>query len=116
MLKAVILLRRRPDLSQEEFSMHFRVHMRPLVVDLPGVSRIVVSEWVAGPGGKPAYDGMAEFWFEDIEAVQTLVQSEEAREIESRMAEFVDMEAYEPFLTVEHEVMFDPVTREPTKA
>lgn len=116
MLKAVILLRRRAGVSPDEFAMHFRVHMRPLIGGLPGVSRIVVSDAIAGPGGTPAYDGMAEFWFESIEAVQRLVESAEAREIEARLADFVDMDTYETFLTVEHEVSVEPTPRTPTQA
>lgn len=104
MLKAVILLRRRAGMSHDEFTMRFRVHARPLIQSLPGVSRIVVSEAIAAPGGRPAYDGMAEFWFEDIDAVRELITSPEARDIESEMSEFIDMDSYETFLTVEHEV------------
>ena len=110
MLKAVILLRKRVGMSHEDFSMRFRVHARPLIQSLPGVERIVVSEPVAAPGGRPAYDGMAEFWLADLDAVRRLIESEQARQIESKMSEFIDMDSYETFLTVEHEVEVTPAT------
>ncbi|MGZ4648514.1 MAG: EthD family reductase [Blastococcus sp.] len=102
MFKAVILLRRRPGTTHEEFLMSFRLHMRPLIQQLPGVCRITVSDAIAGPGGRPAYDGMAELWFDDIDAVRRLIESPQAADAEAAMADFADMQAYETFLTVEH--------------
>ena len=104
MFKAVILLRRRAGMTHDDFTMHFRVHMRPLMAALPGVRRIVVSDAIAGPGGTPAYDGMAEFWFDSVDAVRSLVESSATKAIEAEMARFVDMDAYETFLTVETEL------------
>jgi uncharacterized protein (TIGR02118 family) len=103
MFKAVILLRRKAGMTHEEFTMNFRVHMRPLIASLPGVRRIVVSDAIAGPGGTPAYDGMAEFWFDSVDAVRSLIESTATKAIEAEMARFVDMDAYETFLTVETE-------------
>ncbi len=104
MLKAVLLLKRRPGMTHEDFVLEFRVHHLPLLQGLPGVRRAVVSDAIAGPGGRPAYDGVAEFWFDDLDDVRALVASSEAQDAEARLAEFVDMDAYETFLTVEHEV------------
>jgi uncharacterized protein (TIGR02118 family) len=104
MYKVVILLGRRPGLSHEEFMLALRVHIRPLIRSLPGVSRIVVSDAIAGPGRPPAYDAIGEFWFDDIAAVRALTESAEARQIEAAMEEFVDMDRYEPLLTVERDI------------
>ncbi|MBX7160770.1 MAG: EthD family reductase [Acidimicrobiia bacterium] len=104
MYKAVILLKRRAGMAHDEFLMNLNVHVRPLIRMLPGVSRIVVCDAVAGPGGAPVFDAMAEFYFDSVDAVRSLVSSSEARALEAKMAEFVDMDAYEAFLTTEIEI------------
>lgn len=107
MYKAVILLKRRAGTAHDEFVMNLNVHVRPLIRTLPGVSRIVVCDAVAGPGGAPAFDAVAEFFFDTVDAVRALVLSPEARALEAKMAEFVDMDAYEAFLTTEAEIDVD---------
>lgn len=109
MYKAVILLKRRVGMAHDEFLMNLNVHLRPLIRTLPGVSRIVVCDAVAGPGGAPAYDAMAEFYFDSVDAVRALIASPEARALEAAMAEFVDMDSYETFLTTETEVEIEIV-------
>lgn len=104
MYKAVVLLKRRLGLAHDEFVMNLNVHVRPLIRTLPGVSRIVVCDAIAGAGGAPAYDAIAEFHFDTMDAVRSLVASAEARALEAKMAEFVDMDAYEAFLTTEIEI------------
>jgi len=103
-MKAVILLKRRQGSTHENFLLNLNIYLRPLITSLPGVSRIVVSEAVAGPGGTPAYDAMAELWFEDLDAVRRLVASQEARDTEKAMEQFVNMDAYTTFLSREHEI------------
>lgn len=43
MLKVLILTRRRPDVSREEFERHLRETHLPLVAQLPGLRRLMVS-------------------------------------------------------------------------
>lgn len=104
MLKAVILLKRRVGMAHDEFLMNLNVHVRPLISTLPGVSRITVCDAIAGPGGEPAFDAVAEFYFESLDAVRALITSAEARDLEAAMVEFVDMDRYQTFLTVETDV------------
>ena len=58
--KAVILLKRRQDMSHEEFHSWWLGEHAPLAAQLPGVRRIVFN--LAQDGG--AFDGVSELWFD----------------------------------------------------
>ena len=67
MFKAVILLKRREDMSHEEFKAWWLNDHSGLAAQLPGVRRIVFN--LADDGA--AYDGVSELWFDsqaDFEA------------------------------------------------
>jgi uncharacterized protein (TIGR02118 family) len=77
MVKLVALLRRRSDLSHEEFLRHWRERHTPLVLSLPDFMRHLeryVHGYPAGAfaadaaGGEP-FDGAAEMVFESLEAM-----------------------------------------------
>ncbi|MEI8239328.1 MAG: EthD family reductase [Actinomycetota bacterium] len=63
--KAVILLRRRDDMSAEEFRRWWLHEHAPLAAQLPGVRRIVFNAAVDDPpGGADDVDGVSELWFD----------------------------------------------------
>ncbi len=67
MFKAIILLKRREDMSHDEFKQWWLVDHSSLATQLPGVRKIVFN--LAADGG--AYDGVSELWFDsqaDFEA------------------------------------------------
>jgi uncharacterized protein (TIGR02118 family) len=75
MVKLVALLRRRPDLSHEEFLRHWRERHTPLLLGLPEFMRHLrryVHGYPAGPfaadatGAEP-FDGAAEMFFDSVE-------------------------------------------------
>ena len=51
MLKVMIFLSRRPDLSAETFEQHLRTTHAPLVAQLPGLRRLVVNRTQLDPSG-----------------------------------------------------------------
>lgn len=78
MVKLVALLRRRPDLTHEEFLAHWRERHVPLLRSLPefmaALRRYVHGVPAGGlavdaTGGTP-FDGAAEMWFDDLGAMQ----------------------------------------------
>jgi uncharacterized protein (TIGR02118 family) len=76
MIKLSIFLRRRADLSHEEFSRYWLGQHAPLLETLPEVQRYVrrYVQQDAAPGlpdGLPvaSFDGVAELWFDDLDAV-----------------------------------------------
>jgi uncharacterized protein (TIGR02118 family) len=93
MIKAIYLIRRRPELSSEDFHRYWREVHGAIAARIPGMRRYVQCHAVpARPGDVPEYDGAAEAWFDDLEAMRRAVASPEyaaAREDEAR---FIDLE------------------------
>ena len=68
MTTVIVLLPRRADLSREEFRRPLEEEHLPLVQRLPGLRRLVVNDVMPGPdGAQPAYDAVAEDWFNSPE-------------------------------------------------
>ena len=65
MIKAVILLTRRADMTREEFAAWWLDQHAPLAAQLPGVRRLVFNlvEGMASDGSD-AIDGISELWFD----------------------------------------------------
>lgn len=74
MVKSIVMLRRRPDLTHEEFDRHWRQVHAPLVLQLPGICRYVQNRPV-DVGGEPPHDGVSEVWFDDMEALRAATSS-----------------------------------------
>ena len=83
MLKLYGLIQRRPDLSLDEFSRHWRTVHRELALRLvaPGYMRGYVQNHrreLDLPGvAKPAFDGCPELWIERLESLEELATSPE---------------------------------------
>jgi len=83
MLKLYGLIQRRPDLSLDEFSRHWRTVHRELALRLvaPGYVRGYVQNHrreLDLPGvAKPAFDGCPELWIERVESLEQLATSPE---------------------------------------
>ena len=84
MLKLVYCLRRKPDMSVEEFQRYWRDVHAPLVAEraaLLGIKRYIqvhtafpdlIPVFQSRNGGSPEpYDGVAEIWFETLEALSS---------------------------------------------
>jgi uncharacterized protein (TIGR02118 family) len=81
MVKLIFCLRRRPDMSVEEFHRYWHDEHGPLVTRHAaalGIRRYVQLHTVPGPvnamlaasrGGPEAYDGVAELWFDSAESL-----------------------------------------------
>ena len=81
MLKLVLLFRREPAMSPEEFATYWREHHVPLVKRVPGVLRYRISPVLESPDAEtPPYDGMAELFFATREALDAALASSETRD------------------------------------
>src|SRR5262249_12383599 len=100
MLKIVLCLTRKPGMSREEFSRYWRETHAPLVRKLApalGMRRNVHNHALetsldagirAGRGAEMAdYDGVAESWFDSLEALLTATATDEGRRAARRLAE-----------------------------
>jgi uncharacterized protein (TIGR02118 family) len=87
-VKIILLLYRRPDLSAEAFRRYWHEQHRPLLERLPGLQRLVLNDVVPVPGGAPsACDGISEDWFESAEAMQAAFASPEGQATARDVAE-----------------------------
>lgn len=122
MVKLMTFIRRRPDLTQEEFFAHWRNVHAPLIMrhaDTLGIKKYVqtrASEHAAakamndglGSGHQAPYDGVAELWLEDLALITSppnQAAMDAMAEIGPDHANFVDMPNSYQFLGQEDSVI-----------
>ncbi len=76
MIKRVSLVRRKPELSREEFLRHWMGPHADIVRELPGLRGLrfgVVERWSPE---EAAWDGVGELWFDDVESAERAFATE----------------------------------------
>ena len=69
MIKTIELVKKKQGLSLDEFSRHWKEKWAPLFVrSVPGVRRYVQNVPLRLSDKEPAYDGIAEIWWDDLQA------------------------------------------------
>jgi uncharacterized protein (TIGR02118 family) len=105
MVKVVLLLHRRADLSIDEFRHYWHQTHRPLLERLPGLRRLVLNDVLPSPeGAQPVCDGIAEDWFDSVESMQAAFASPEAQAITADVANFLDLSRFQILMVAEQEV------------
>ena len=105
MLKLVLLLNRRPDLSVDEFRRYWHETHRPLLEQLPGLRRLVLNDVLPGPDGTPPVcDGISEDWFDSLEAMQAAFASPHAQAVTADVVNFLDLSRFQMLMVTEQEV------------
>lgn len=95
MIKRLSLLTRRDDVSPEAFARHWREIHGPMVRTLPGVVRYVQNLVVDAahrhdlPSGGQRVDGVVEFWFESVAAMDAAFATPEAKALFADGAAFI---------------------------
>lgn len=121
MIKLVFVLRRRPELSREEFQAYWRDKHAPLVASLGaalGVRRYVQTHTVDTPlnemlqasrGGPAEYDGIAELWWDSLDALAAAASSPEGLQAGGELledeAKFIDLANSPLWLAEEHQIV-----------
>jgi len=121
MLKLVFCLKRLPHLSRAEFQRYWRETHAPLVrshagalgirryVQLHTADDVVNDGLRASRGGPPAYDGVAELWWDSAEALGAAVVSPAGCAASTALLEderrFIDLAASPLFVGEEHEIV-----------
>jgi uncharacterized protein (TIGR02118 family) len=121
MVKLVFCLRRRAELSREEFDRYWREQHAPLVrsvAETLGIRRYVqvrtldtpANEALRSPRGAPEpFDGVAELWWDDEDALSAGTAREGARDAARKLIEdearFVDFERSPIWLATEVEII-----------
>jgi len=124
MLKIIICMKRRPEMSRAEFLRYWKEHHAKVVTEVAGpmgMRRNVHNHTIATPidgrlrQGRGAemddYDGVAETWFDSLEVLTAATSSEEGRRAARLLAEdearFIDFSRSRIFFVEEHVVVGD---------
>jgi uncharacterized protein (TIGR02118 family) len=121
-IKVVMALRRRDDVTPEEFHRYWREEHGPLACRLLEPLKLsryvqthtldsdVNAQLAAARGTVEAYDGVAELWWDSADDLMAVFGSEEGQRANAALAEdearFIDLERSSLFLT-EEQVMFE---------
>ena len=110
MVKAVSFFKRKAGMPVEEFQAYWLRDHPAVVVRLPGVRRYVQSHTLLAGyrKGEPIYDGIAELWFEDTQAMAALRGTKEIAEVEADEAVFIDRGTMRLILAEEHVIKDGP--------
>lgn len=89
MVKAIYLIRRKPGMSTADFHRYWREVHGAIAARIPGMRRYVQCHATTDDA---EYDGAAEAWFDDMDAVQRAVASPEYAAARADEARFIDLE------------------------
>jgi uncharacterized protein (TIGR02118 family) len=104
-VKVVVLLPRRSDMSKEDFQRHVRETHVPLLARLPGLRRLVLSWVLPDPNGpEPSYDAVGEDWFDDAQALSAAFASPEGKAVADDTPNFLDMSRFRLLVTEEEDI------------
>ena len=105
MIKVILLLRKRDDLSPEAFRRHWRETHAPLLAQLPGLERLTFNYALPGPdGAAPEYDGVSEDWFASAEPMQAAFASPAGQAVFADSANFLDLAGLRMFVVEEETI------------
>jgi len=91
MLKFMVVLYRRPDLTPAEFRRHLEKVHGPLAMNLPGLKKYVQNYVCNDPKRKPGWDAIVELYFDDWAAMEAAWQSPQGEASDADLPKFVDM-------------------------
>jgi len=107
MIKLVYCISKKPGLTDQEFFHYWeRVH-GPIGLRIPHLRRLVQSHRVDVTGDKvqPGYDGMAELWFDNAEALLAARASREWKASSEDEVNFIDHTRVAYFVSEEHVIL-----------
>ena len=121
MIKLVFVIRRREDMSAEEFHRYWLEEHGPLargLLEELGARRYVQTHtldsdlnaaFAESRGTLEAYDGLAEIWWDSLDALVAAAGSEEGQRANETLTEdearFIDFQRSAVFLTEEHVIL-----------
>lgn len=106
MVKVVIFFKRRDGMSVEDFQRHWRTTHADLILKLPGITRYVQSYVLAASyrKGEPAFDGVAESYFENTQAMKELATTSSYKAVLADEPNLIDRASMGSIITDEYVV------------
>ena len=113
MIKLIVAVRKRPDLSAEEFQDHWRTRHADLVRKSPATAKYI-RKYVQChtmldqyQKGEVAFDGAAELWFDSVADMEAFYSDPDyLKEVQPDESRFADMKET-VFFVAEEELVFD---------
>jgi uncharacterized protein (TIGR02118 family) len=104
MVKMSAFFKRKPGMSVEDFQSYWRTSHADIVVKLPGIRRYVQSHTILSGyrKGEPVYDGMAELWFDNTDAMRAQAGTPEFAAVQADEPNFMDVSSSGSIITQEH--------------
>jgi uncharacterized protein (TIGR02118 family) len=107
LVKGVYQLKRMPGMALDEFRKYWIEVHGSLGSKLPGLRRYVQSHLIdeAYLYAEPRYDGVAQLWFENADAMRAAFESPQGRALAADGPKFIDTSALRYFVAQEHVVI-----------
>lgn len=106
MIKVMVTMYRRPDMSRDEFSEYWYGPHAALAKEWPGVLSYSQNHVMPElPLGEPPCDGIAELWFDNQAALQSALGSPEGQRTMADLANFTDTERTKPVVVEQRTVI-----------
>lgn len=107
MVKLIYCIAKKPDMSVEEFQRYWREVHAPIAGAIPGLRRYVQCHVVPEIYARqtPPFDGAAELWFDDLDAMRAAMRSDEVKAALEDEKNFIDHGRVASFVTVEKPVV-----------
>ena len=107
MVKVLTFIHRKPGMAVEDFQHYWRARHPGVVSRLPGVRRYVQSHVLSSAyaRGEPCYDGIAEVWADDTDALRAMTRSPAHADLVADEARFIDRARMGFIVTEEHVVV-----------
>jgi len=118
MVKVITFLKRKAGMPVEEFQSYWRTRHPDVVTQLPGVRRYVQSHALLPVygHGDPIYDGIAEVWADDTDALRTMTRSPDHAAVQADEARFIDRASMGVIITEDHVIKDGPVPPDAVKS
>ncbi len=118
MVKIVIFFKRKPGMSVEDFQKHWRTTHADIIVRLPGIRRYVQSHVLASGyrKGEPVYDGVAESYFDDTQAMKALAKLPEYAAVLADEPNFIERASMGSIITDEYLIKDGPAPASAVKS
>jgi len=104
MVKVLTFLKRKAGMPVDDFQRYWRVEHPKVVTRLPGVRRYIQSQVLPKTydKGEPVWDGIAEVWADDTNALRAMTQSAVHPELVADEAKFIDRATMGIIVTEDH--------------
>ncbi len=92
MFKVIFLVKRRADMSREDYQAYSTEQHAPIVAGLPGIRKYIVNySLAANPEDEPVHDGIVELWFDQQADFEAALASDSGQRALADQDNFLDV-------------------------